>query len=392
MKRNLSNEKDIIEPPPVRAMVSLSSAFATRRRPIKTKSFAKEADREEPTKGVSGADKTTSDTIRSPKNMDGCSDVVASAMAAYSRNACSVPKGKKPGQWYVWTKPDAAGTSTRTRSDRFNFPGSACVNELVLRNVAASKQPDQPSRSIRRVLTPAVTRKNGSGAVGSPDLISVPRGPLKLDRTLFNLVRTLVHPLHNFLQQSHGLHNEDELQVMLIPAATTAAASGPGATTVRRRGYVATNQESLTQGTLDNATKDWGVLSTLRIDSLEVVHGEKGRHAEQKLIDYFMKLTATRAKALRSRVRGISGDGWDSSLAVDFKGVASSEASSVVVVGERLPCAACRLYAAVTGADRHLAILPSHGHMYLSTLDRTPYVGSLSPEAALDILNGGGDQ
>ena len=69
-----------------------------------------------------------------------------------------------------------------------------------------------------------------------------------------------------------------------------------------------------------------------------------------------------------------------------------------IVVGERLPCAACRLYAAERCADGLGAadgaaggaqpacgvfLLPSHGHLYLRTLPPPPPAGSPAPPPAV---------
>ncbi|KPA81156.1 macrophage migration inhibitory factor-like protein [Leptomonas pyrrhocoris] len=182
-----------------------------------------------------------------------------------------------------------------------------------------------------------------------------------LDRYLSNLVRALVHPLHNFLQCHHGLHNADEVQVMLMPkdgpvaAADRAVESDLTSSTPRkvtnsstlRRCYVATNNETLSEASLRNAVQDWGVAGVFQISEFVLVRGAKGQHAEQKLLEYL------RTCILSTTVLHVN----DAALTADQK---------ALVVGERLPCVACRLFA-IPYEDVSV-LLPSHGHMYLSTI------------------------
>eukprot|EP00658_Telonema_sp_P-2_P000820 TRINITY_DN10298_c0_g2_i1.p1 TRINITY_DN10298_c0_g2~~TRINITY_DN10298_c0_g2_i1.p1 ORF type:complete len:350 (+),score=114.21 TRINITY_DN10298_c0_g2_i1:315-1364(+) len=311
----------------------------------------------------------------------------------------------------AWTTPGKIGTSTRNRIDRYNFPGCGEINEFVLKNRAGAKLvPGQQTRSNHRVVTPLTARK-GAVAPGAMVSVKVPKAPSLLDRAQWNLVKSFVHPLHNFLQQQECLHNEDELQVLMLPAEDEYGVKSKKHT-AGRVVFLATNQESLTQEGLDKATAGWGVLSTLHITSMSVIHGEKGRHAEQKLIDFYMSTYKKKdwANVLKNvkRLEGQEKRGEKKETAevadtpvaasveddhylpfVAFEGVTSGT-DSAVIVGERLPCVACRLYAAVTGVDRHVAILPTHGHLYLATFEHTPAcVTSLSPHAALEVLNGG---
>ena len=414
-KRPRADEDAVTEEPFVplskgRVVVSLSSAWSNRKAPVKPVAPRR-------------VDEVVLDEATTQKY--GAIPKVMKALVAYSTHA---KKGKiaagiakaTAGEAFhapndvpfAWTTPGKIGTSTRNRIDRYNFPGCGEINEFVLKNRAGAKLvPGQLTRSNHRVVTPLTARK-GAVAPGAMVSVKVPKAPSLLDRSQWNLVKSFVHPLHNFLQQQEALHNEDELQVLMLPAEDEYGVKSKKQNTGGRVVFVATNQESLTQEGLEKATAGWGVLSTLRITSMSVIHGEKGRHAEQKLIDFYMSTYKKKdwANVLRNckRLEGQEKRGEKKDAAevsetpeaasveddhylpfVAFEGVTSGT-DSAIIVGERLPCVACRLYAAVTGVDKHVAILPTHGHLYLATFEHTPAcVTTLSPHAALEVLNGG---
>ena len=248
--------------------------------------------------------------------------------------------------------------------DRFDIAGTTHVNELVLRHGTMSSSTLKLSphpvlfKKLSRRQVPSKLQQRTSAAAASPS-----PSPFMLERYLFNLVRALVHPLHNFLQCHHGLHNADEVQVMLMPkegpiaAADRAIDSDPNAIVARsggcdssmfRRCYVATNNETLTQDSLQRAVHQWGVAGVFQISEFVLVRGVKGQHAEQKLLGHLRSRIFTSAKFPLHTC--------------DFVSAADQKA---LVVGERLPCAACRLFAVLF--EDVAVLLPSHGHMYLST-------------------------
>jgi hypothetical protein len=150
----------------------------------------------------------------------------------------------------------------------------------------------------------------------------------KLDSFLVTVVRLLVHPLHNFLQYHHGLDNEDEIQLMLVPILTEQ---------YRFDAFFASNADRITQTNVRRAVKGWGVMLQLKIRSVKVVRGSHGEHAEQKLLVY-----------LRSVLR------YDGSR------------GRALIVGERLPCAVCKLFS--VPFEDIAKLFPSHGHFYVKVV------------------------
>ncbi|KAG5469803.1 hypothetical protein CUR178_01942 [Leishmania enriettii] len=226
--------------------------------------------------------------------------------------------------------------------DRYDLAGTANINELVLRHGTMKKS------DLKTTRYPALYER-----------VKKPRNRLSshfmLDRYLSNLVRALVHPLHNYLQCHHSLHNADEVQVMLMPkdgpialADRTTVPSRPPppprGSSALRRCYVATNNETLTQESLQAAVADWGVAGVFQIAEFVLVTGEKGCHAEQKLLVHLQTQVLSHAAPP----------------------VLSTSDQKALIVGERLPCVACRLFA--IAFESVAVLLPSHGHLYLSTI------------------------
>ncbi|CAJ1033583.1 hypothetical protein, conserved [Leishmania lindenbergi] len=246
--------------------------------------------------------------------------------------------------------------------DRYDLAGTANINELVLRHGTMKTSDLKTTR--HPVLYQRVGRAHDCSS-----------SPFMLDRYLSNLVRALVHPLHNYLQCHHSLHNADEVQVMLMPkdgpialADRTATpprfSSYPGGSSALRRCYVATNNETLTQENLQAAVAGWGVAAVFQIGEFVLVTGKKGCHAEQKLLDHLetQVLSHTAPSALPS---------------------ANQKA---LIVGERLPCVACRLFA--IEFESVAVLLPSHGHFYPSAApagEGAP-AGAGTPGAAAALL------
>lgn len=264
--------------------------------------------------------------------------------------------------------------------DRFDMVGTTGVNELVLRHGTL------PSSDLRISRYPVLFRrlhqrgKNLHAAGPAPAAAGPSSGSsshFSLDRYLSNLVRALVHPLHNFLQCHHGLHNADEIQVMLMPKdGPLAAAEGArvsaaaprkegvrSGTSSLRRCYVATNNETVTEDGLQDAVRGWGVAGVFQISEFVLVRGEKGRHAEQKLLDH-LRAHILPPFSPPARHRDDSG---------------LMPAQKALVVGERLPCVACRLFA--TLYEDVAVLLPSHGHMYLSTI--APSLAALAASSSI---------
>ncbi|CBZ29980.1 hypothetical protein, unknown function [Leishmania mexicana MHOM/GT/2001/U1103] len=226
--------------------------------------------------------------------------------------------------------------------DRYDLAGTANINELVLRH-GTMKTSD-----LKTTRHPALYQR-----VRRPHDRS--SSPFMLDRYLSNLVRALVHPLHNYLQCHHSLHNADEVQVMLIPkdgpialadkaAVPSRSSSSHGGSGALRRCYVATNNETLTPESLQAAVADWGVAGVFQIGEFVLVTGEKGCHAEKKLLEH-----------LETKV-----------LSHAAPPVLPTADQKALIVGERLPCVACRLFA--IAFESVAVLLPSHGHLYLSTI------------------------
>jgi hypothetical protein len=269
------------------------------------------------------------------------------------------------------TKKDGDGNADlATPCDRFDISGTTGVNELVLRHGTMSASELRTSRRpalFQRVLRgrTQVNAKQSYCAASSPP-------QFLLERYLSNLVRAVVHPLHNFLQCHHGLHNADEVQVMLMPkdgpiavadrvatASTSSDSTRTATSSPLRRCYVATNNETLTEGSLQSAVRGWGVAGVFQISDFVLVQGEKGQHAEQKLLSFL------RGRILSSRQPCLGGS-------------ALTAKEKALVVGERLPCVACRLFAILY--EDISVLLPSHGHMYLSTI--APSLAALESSTA----------
>lgn len=255
---------------------------------------------------------------------------------------------------------NGATTAADATPDRFDVVGTTGVNELVLRHGT------MPSSDLKNSVCPVLFSKASPRRQSThetrpntePTTAASSQGPspsFSLDRYLSNLVRALVHPLHNFLQCHHRLHNADEVQVMLMPrdgplAAAEASVEATAHAASFRRCYIATNHETLTEAGLQAAVRGWGVAGVFQISEFVLVRGEKGRHAEQKLLEHLRRrLPAFSAAASRG--------GHGGRLTADQK---------ALVVGERLPCVTCRLFA--TFFEDVAVLLPSHGHMYLSTI------------------------
>ncbi|KAK7202025.1 OTT_1508-like deaminase [Novymonas esmeraldas] len=223
--------------------------------------------------------------------------------------------------------------------DRYDVAGTADINELVLKHGTMATSDLKTTR--RPVLYHRLAGKHACSS-----------SPFLLDRYLSNLVRALVHPLHNFLQCHHSLHNADEVQVMLMPREGPIAEAdrrshpfaSPANGTAARRCYIATNNETLTEGSLQAAVADWGVAGVFQISEFKLVTGEKGRHAEQKLLEHLQTEILPRGTT-------------PAPPTADQK---------ALIVGERLPCVVCRLFA--VAYESVAVLLPSHGHLYLSTL------------------------
>ncbi|KAG5469100.1 hypothetical protein LSCM4_02496 [Leishmania orientalis] len=226
--------------------------------------------------------------------------------------------------------------------DRYDLAGTANINELVLRH-GTMKTSD-----LKTTRHPVLYER-----VKKP--LNRLSSPFMLDRYLSNLVRALVHPLHNYLQCHHSLHNADEVQVMLMPKDGPIALADratvpsrppppPGACSALRRCYVATNNETLTQESLQAAVADWGVAGVFQIAEFVLVTGEKGCHAEQKLLVHLQTQVLSHAAPP----------------------VLPTADQKALIVGERLPCVACRLFA--IAFESVAVLLPSHGHLYLSTI------------------------
>lgn len=75
------------------------------------------------------------------------------------------------------------------------------------------------------------------------------------------------------------------------------------------------------------------------------MRGKKGVHAEIKLLEHLETLVAGRS----------------------LPTLPATE--KAILLGERFPCAACRLFA--VDYEPYTQLLPSHGHLYISTLDST---------------------
>ena len=219
--------------------------------------------------------------------------------------------------------------------NRFDFVGTTDGNELVkhrpqLRTIALDNNAHTPGRKRRKPTAPKTKRTA---------------------EWIFNFSQFFVRPLHNFLQYHFGLDNEDEIQLMVMPRRKTDDANA------WMDVFFATNSDTVTQETLDQAVADWKVMGVYRVRSLTVVTGDGGRHAEQKLLDHFLVMERE----------------------YDFT------EERAVLIGERLPCVACRIFA-IPFEDR-VTILPSHGHLYISTVAKTPGFAPVTPKAVAQQLH-----
>ncbi|CCW59665.1 unnamed protein product [Phytomonas sp. EM1] len=294
---------------------------------------------------------------------------------------------------------DSAHSSTSTPTctfDRYDLAGTSEINELVLKHMAMKERDP-------------VIHANRFKRIASPDK----REPVmfKLNAYCFNFVRSLVHPLHNFLQYHYDLHNADELEVMLMPCKGPLAEADAryhchlgcktptgrkGGSTTRaielglqqravrsgdaslkgRHCYVATNNETLSDDNLAAAVRNWGVSRVFGISAFTMLRtGAIGRHAEQKLLEFLFSEILPHAAPeflLSSRKENL--------LPME----------KALVIGERLPCAVCKLFA--RRYEPYAQMLPSHGHLYLSTVCTTLSFDSsleellLSPASAASIL------
>ncbi|KPI89516.1 hypothetical protein ABL78_1392 [Leptomonas seymouri] len=295
--------------------------------------------------------KASTENAASPPALEGSGENAhTTAWSASTITPFWVPQCSKKGK--------GANAST-IPCDRFDIAGTTDVNELVLRHGTTPSSDLKASR--RPVLFKRVSQRGAAHSPTQQKPAELLNSLFVLDRYLSNLVRALVHPLHNFLQCHHGLHNADEVQVMLMPkngpiaaadcavksnAASLTPSKATSGTTLRRC-YVATNNETLTVDSLQNAVQGWGMAGVFQISEFVLVRGSEGQHAEQKLLEY-----------LRTRIL--------SPAALHFSDKVLTSDQKALVVGERLPCAACRLFA-IPYEDVSV-LLPSHGHMYLSTI------------------------
>ncbi|GET91929.1 hypothetical protein, unknown function [Leishmania tarentolae] len=265
--------------------------------------------------------------------------------AADTRDAVSAvwnASAAKHGWESQHTKVHCEGGTAGKPFDRYDLAGTTNINELVLRHGTMK------SSDLKTTRHPVLYQR----VRGRHDRSS---SPFMLDRYLSNLVRALVHPLHNYLQCHHSLHNADEVQVMLMPkdgpialadrAVVSSRSPSPhGGSSALRRCYVSTNNETLTQESLQAAVTNWGVAGVFQIGEFVLVTGEKGRHAEQKLLEH-----------LETKI-----------LSHMTPSVLPTADQRALIVGERLPCVACRLFA--IAFESVAVLLPSHGHLYLSTI------------------------
>lgn len=238
---------------------------------------------------------------------------------------------------------------------RFDFPGSSNTNELVSKN------------------TPSLLRSHAHL------------------RFIINFATQFVHKLHNYLQkngQSGGggrKDNEDEIQVMCVEknrgGKNSSNSSSSTSAAPFREIFVASNQERVSQADLDRALSGAlaGPTATYKISPrATLVQGVVGRHAEQKLIEFFhRKFSSCESK---------------------------NSVSSVFIVGERLPCATCYLFSHLAKSSSSsssassasappcgIQMLPSSGHLYIKNVaDSGSAVQNLSATRAYEILSGKG--
>lgn len=272
-------------------------------------------------------------------------------------------------------------SGTVAQYERFDVAGTTDTNELILRH-QCSKTSEWKTEA-----SPILFHRISSFSACSQSR-KRPRSPgskevqFSVDRFLFNTVQALAHPLHNYLQCYLGLHNADEIQLMLMPrdgpiaeadtltrqrVGGLSGAAGKNSNSPVRKGtlpsrrhcYVATNNETVSDEALQAAVKGWGTPSVFQINGFTMVRGEKGRHAEQKLLEHLISILDVNSKKIKRPVSSRKGE--VPSYLGDLP--ASQRA---LILGERLPCVACRIFS--IPFEPFAVLLPSHGHMYLSTV------------------------
>ncbi|CCW67353.1 unnamed protein product [Phytomonas sp. Hart1] len=259
--------------------------------------------------------------------------------------------------------------------ERYDLVGTSDINELVLKHEAMKpRDPDMRASRFKCIISP------------EKRLPAI----FKLNTFCFNFVRSLVHPLHNFLQYHYNLHNANELEVMLMPckgplaeadaryhrrvvsnmsserksgsarlklksAPLQEAAYTSDGNLTGRHCYVATNNETLSENNFLDAVRNWGVAKVFDINGFTLLRtGAIGRHAEQKLLEFL--------------VSEILPNAAPEFLAPERKKTLQPT-EKALVIGERLPCAVCKLFA--RRYEPYAEMLPSHGHLYLSTVSTT---------------------
>ena len=299
---------------------------------------------------------------------------------------------------------------------RFDVPGCADVNELVKYHHPAtarkklSTRPSFAHKPIRNTLQQDKASQDAHASISGWS---------------FNFAKFFVHPLHNFLQAHFGLDNGDEIQLMVMPRTASSPVlldSFPvlsnndhhtTTATMLHDVYFASNSERITQDALNSCTQNWKLLSVYKIrPPLRVVHGEAGRHAEQKLLEYLPLIgrrygikehriaqhhdmnklasaacnasnpfTATHAGAPpRHRTQHQVVSASDA----EKKKHESGTTRRALIIGERLPCVACRIFA--VQYEEIAEVFPSHGHLYLSTIPFTPGFASIPPARVAELI------
>ena len=231
----------------------------------------------------------------------------------------------------------AAGWVQSTNDpDRFDFPGTSDRNELY------RYHPGDPSAHHTQL----------------------PGGSPCDNKLRAQFAAQFVHALHNILQRTCGLNNADELQALVVAVHRDGGEQGRPEYDV----YLASNTDATTQRDVDAATVNWTAMKQLRVRKVTVVNGVPGRHAEQKLLEF-----AASGGLSPSLRRGGGGTKRHQPLPL--------------LVGERLPCVACRVFA--VPFERSVDVGPSHGHFYLSTVEATPgldVADAAMPRTVMELL------
>ena len=267
------------------------------------------------------------------------------------------------------TNSDAASTTIMTQFQKWPSPSSSPSTsqlwdrhptvrgrfDFIHKNNNNNNKKNSSSSSSTRDVN-ELLKNNNSDSIGVPKFV-------------WNFSQFFVRPLHNFFQQqqqqqhsslkSFQKDNADEIQIMLIPIGSRYfkipqedhhhSSSSP-----KFHCFVATNSEQLNQKHIDEAFSKLKIGDVYKIKMpVRVVHGEKGRHAEQKLIDYLsLMIKNNKNKNMNSNI---------------------PEAEKAIIVGERLPCAACRAFIALADVAKYVVVPKSHGHLYVDkTLPLTP--------------------